>query len=465
MKHIKIIKILFIALCITSCDLEPVPEAATSALGFYSNDSEIEAGIINIYDGIQGVNALEFTSATNWGVQIEFQLTEMFSDNTKTKSGEGVPFEFESFNVDATNSSVLDYYRSYFNVIFRANVVLENLAAATPANASKFEGEARFLRAYAYFNLVRLFGDLPFADKVIAPDDLTATYTRVPAAQIYDLIESDLTMAVNSGLDNSYRTRASKAAAQTLLAKVYLTLGKNYTEAASLCSSVIGSGYTLENNFNDVFYNENNSEVIFAIGYQADQPSDSQAFSAEWLNGVGRTSGLNYVTDDAKAAIDLLGGNRVSTSYREDPGVPGIYQVAKYLPNSTNPQSAGNDWIVLRAADVYLLHAEATMAGSGSTSDGTSVGYFQAVRNRAGLTAAVTVPITTQDLADERRVELAFENHRWFDLKRLGIASTVLGNFATANGFSFSGNDLLLPIPNREIDLSRGILTQNAGYN
>ena len=466
MKQIKIITIFSIALSFIACDLEPLPTAATSANGFYSDDSQIEAGIINIYDGIQGVNALEYTSATNFGVQIEYQLTEMLSDNTQTKSGEGVPFEFESFTVDKTNGSVLDYYRSYFNIIFRANTVLGNLDAATPANAASFEAEAKFLRAYAYFNLVRLFGDLPLVDRVIALSETDVQYTRVPQSQIYDLIISDFQFAMQH-LDNSYRTRASLPAAQALLAKVYLTLGTNYGEATSLCEAVMNpsNGYSLESDFSDVFYTENNNEVIFAIGYQSDTTDDSQTYSAEWLNGVGRSSGLNYVTLDAKDALDLMGGDRTVVSYREDTAQPGNYQVTKYLPDSSDKTKAGNDWIVLRYADVLLMLVEANIGAGTETSDGNARDAFNLVRDRANMPLiASTDPVTKQELSDERRVELAFENHRFFDLKRFGYAESVLSAFSSANGFGYNSTDLLLPIPSGEIGISGGLLSQNPGY-
>ena len=136
----------------------------------------------------------------------------MRSDNTRTKSSEGEAAQFESYAVEATNGIVANYYQSYYNVIYRANVALENIDAAG-SMAGKLEAEAKFLRAYAYFNLVRLFGDIPLVDRVISPADKKTAYTRVATTQIYDLIVSDLTTAVD-GLDNSSSYRASKAAAQ-----------------------------------------------------------------------------------------------------------------------------------------------------------------------------------------------------------------------------------------------------------
>lgn len=469
--------ILLAGLILVSCNedyLSPSPTAAVSATDYYSTESELEAGVLNMYDGIQGVNILADTDVDkNHAIQFEYYLTEMRSDNTKTKSSEGEAAQFENYTIEATNGIVTDYYRSFYNIIFRANTVLENLDVASAETAAKFEAEAKFVRAYAYFNLVRLFGDVPLVDKVIAPLDTDVQFTRVNTSEIYNLIVSDLNAATKS-LDDTYKTRASKSAAEALLAKVHLTLG-NYSEAKTLCESVMSAGFSLEPEFKDIFYSEGNNEVIFAIGYVSDDSGDSQNIGAEWLNAVGRTSGVNYVTDEAKAILDEKGGNRAEYSYRQDVLQSQFNQVVKYLPDgdaalgidpvSSDPTLAGNDWIVLRYADVLLMHVEAILGeGNGvSTTDPAALASFQMVRDRAGLTDAVS-SITKEELLDERRVELAFENHRFFDLVRFGVANDVLSQFAADNGYTFSGTDLLLPIPQREIGLSNGQLSQNPGY-
>lgn len=477
-KNIIIIMIASVFL-LSSCGedfLSPAPVSSVGSESFYTNETELETGVVNMYDGIKGVNST--STNDNHGIQIEFQVTEMRSDNTKTKSSEGEQAQFEQFAVQATNGVVADYYRSFYNVIYRANVVLANLDAADDqATADQFEGEARFVRAYAYFNLVRLFGEIPIAEAVVLPTDEETAFNRRPVSDVYNLIVNDLTIAdtkLSATIGNTFKGRASAAAAQALLAKAYLTLGQ-HADALTMLNKVMSSGdYSLESNFNDIFYNERNDEVIFAIEYIAGASTTSQNFSAEWMNAVGRTSGINYVTPEAVAELDALGGNRTPFSYREDPGQAGNYQVMKYLPNGesggsngitfdTDPTSAGNDWIVLRYADVLLMHVEAVMGNDPVTGDAAALASFQAVRDRAGLTAVVA-GVTKDELLAERRVELAFENHRLFDLIRFGVAETVLGQFATDNAYIFSPTDLLLPIPEREIGLSKGKMTQNAGY-
>jgi len=468
MKHIQILTLVLLGAFVSSCEedyLEPKLTSAINGSNYYSTPEQVESAVINMYDGLQGVNSS--SGNDNHATQVEFYLTEMRSDNTRTKSSEGEAAQFESYNVEATNGIVEDYYRSFYNVIFRANTVLANLSNAG-GSANQFEGEAKFVRAYANFNLVRLYGAIPLVTEPISPLNSEIAYTRVPVADVYALIVSDLETAV-SQLNNDYRTRASRSAAEALLAKVQLTLG-NYTAARTLLESVVTTGgFSLESNFSDVFYNEANSETIFAIGY-APGGLDSQNFSAEWLNAVGRTSGVNYVTADVRSAFEDFGGNRTAVSFRQDASQPEQYQVAKYFPNGeldapylADPTKAGNDWIVIRLADVLLLHVESIMAGANETIDPGALASFQAVRNRAGLMDSVTI-VTKDVLLNERRVELAFENHRLFDLMRLGVAQDVLSNFSSTNGLGFSSTDVLLPIPQREIGLSLGTLSQNPGY-
>ncbi len=478
MKSIKTFSICCLAIFIGSCDLDTVPTSATTVDNFFNDDDEITAGIINIYDGLQGSNPLEGDGGFNnphLAIQIEYQMAETLSDNSRTKSGSPQGFDFETFTVTPQTAAVITYYRSMYNIIFRANLVLENLQNASNENANRFEAEARFLRAYAYFNLVRFYGGVPLVDRVIGPAETEIAFTRVDESEVYDLIVGDLQFAVNSDLDNSFRTRASKAAAQTFLAKVYLTLGTNHLDAQRLLEEVIDSGdYSLESNFLDIFYNEANNETIFAIGFQNDIVSDSQGFSAEFLDAVGRGTGSNYATDELVAAFNTFGGTRGQFTYREDPGNPGKFQTVKFLPivdeniglptnPPSNPRVAGNDWIVTRYADVLLLHVEAILAGGQETSAPAAIASFRAVRERAGITDPIT-SITKQALMDERRVELAFENHRFLDLKRFGVAQEVLSAFSAANNFEFQATDLLLPIPGAEIAISQGVLRQNPGY-
>lgn len=485
MKNIKYIIIAFIGLSFHSCDtdefLNPLPDSAIVVNTFFASDADVLAGLIGVYDAVQGISEASESNITNAnrGIQFEYMLSEMRSDNTRTKTLEGTKADFHRYRVDPTNTQSEDFYQSMYDIIFRANNVLANIEVADAGNQASYAAEARFLRAFAYFKLVRLYGDVPLVNAVVGPTEVETLYTRMPVADVYAQIVSDLQDGV-ANLDNSFKSRASKAAAQGLLAKVYLTQpNPDYTSAATLCQDVIATaGLALQSDFTDVFYNELNSEIIFAIQYEFGNAIESQGFSAEFTAFLrqGRDDGHNIVNDNLIADFTAHGGNRGDKSYVTLGGVS--HECIKFLPQGSDvtvsppvygasPQRAGNDWIVLRLADVYLMHAEALMAGGGQTSSSAAIDSYMEVRTRAGFDAIADRPntLTSGELLAERRVEFAFENQRMYDLLRFGVADAVLSAHATAQGYvAYDVRKLLLPIPSREINLSQGILTQNPGY-
>ncbi len=483
MKYTKYIILVAIGLMFHSCDdefLNPLPDSAIVVDSFFATDADVLSGIIGIYDALQGVNENTETNITraNRGLQFEYMLSEMRSDNTRTATLEGTKADFHRYRVDANNIQSEDMYQSMYEVIFRANNVLEFINIADEDNQVSYTAEARFLRAFAYFKLVRLFGDVPLVTSLVGPAENELLFTRASTSEVYTQIVADLEVAI-SGLDNSFKSRASKAAAQGLLAKVYLTQpSPNYSEAQSLCEAIVTGGeFSLEESFNDVFYDELNDEILFAVQYESGNTLESQSFSSEFTATFrqGREDGHNMVNDNLIAVFQSIGGNRTETSFWNT----GQWnEVAKFFPEGTDitvtpptygpsPRDAGNDVIVLRYADVLLMHAESIMAGGASTNDSGAIDSYMAVRVRAGFDALADRPstLTREALLDERRVELAFENQRFYDLNRFGIADAILGAHAAEMGYSdYSARQLLLPIPAREINLSGGLLTQNPGY-
>lgn len=489
MKHIKFLLLAITGALVVSCDsdefLNPLPDSAIVADTFYESDADVFAGIIGIYDALQGVNENTESSSIrfNRGIQLEYLLTEHRSDNTRSKTLEGSRADFHRYIVEPENIQSEDYYQSMYEIIFRANSVLSYIENADPSNITSYSAEAKFLRAYAYFNLVRLYGPVPLVTSVVVADDNESLFTRRSLEDVYAQIVADLQDGV-ANLSNGSKSRASKAAAQGLLAKVYLTQPTpNYDGARALCEAIVNSGeFSLEPNFRDVFYNELNDEVIFAIQYVAGNPDESQGFSSEFTSykRQGRQDGLNIVNPNLIEDFNSHGGNRTAVSYAAfgtdaQLPIPENAEVIKFLPDGSDisdilnpsygssPANAGNDWIVLRYSDVLLLHAEALMGGNDTTNNAAIDSYMQ-VRVRAGFDAVADRPsvLTKNDLLLERRVELAFENHRFFDLLRLGVAHDVLGAHASEKGYtSYNIRRLLLPIPAREINLSDGLLTQN----
>ncbi len=483
MKNLKYI-LLAIAVTISSCSdefLNPLPDTVVSLDLYFSSDADVLSGIYGIYDALQGTNESTETNIlrANRGVQFEHLLTEHRTDNTRNATLEGSKSDFDRYVVEAVNVESEDYYQSMYQVIFRANNILTYIDVADASNRAAYAAEAKFLRAYAYFKLVRLFGDVPLVLSPTDPTNNAALFTRIDEDLIYEQIIEDLEEAV-AVLDNSSKSRASKAAAQGILAKVYLSLSTpNYSGAEALCEAIISSSdYSLMPNYHDVFYSELNDEIIFAIQYVASNSDESQGFSAEFTSFVraGRDDGQNIVNENLYNDFMAYGGNRTAVSITDLDGNLDVFEneVAKYFPEGTDltaspinygvGRNAGNDYIALRYADVLLLHVEATMAGGPATVDPGALASFQEVRDRAGLTTPVTT-ISKADLMTERRVELAFENQRYFDLIRFGELDNVLSAHSDEMGYVYNAQRArYLPIPQRERNLSGGLLTQNLGY-
>ncbi|AEV33183.1 RagB/SusD family nutrient uptake outer membrane protein [Owenweeksia hongkongensis] len=453
MKAIKYITLGLILAVSASCEkfLELEPESELTAEGYYEDAEQIESGLYACYDGLQQT------------IQIEFILTEMRSDNGTTVLNEGGFGQLDKFNDATTNNYTLNYWQLSYNTIMRANTVLKYLDVVTDAGQrSSFEGEARLIRAINYFNLVRLYGAVPLVDDVILSSE-DEFFKRVDEATIYNFIKSDLQFAAQSLPATSDAGRPNLYTAMTLLGKVHLTL-KEYSDAKIQLGNVINmGGYALEPNYEDVFSisNELNDEIIMAIEFKENSNGEGQSFSHE-MTIQGEFGGLNNPTTDfinSAAAEDSIRTSFLITN--DSPPLCG-----KYL-SSANPLDAGNDWPLLRYADVLLMYGEAENELNGPTQD--ALDYLNETRNRAGLSSLTTTDITTADeyrtaMEEERRYELAFENHRWFDLLRTGRAFDVMNAQGATEGFSVPTYRLLYPIPQREIDVSNGLLTQNSGY-
>lgn len=481
MKNIKFIALALLGLTY-SCEvdefLNPDPESLVTVSTFFETDADVKQGVLGVYNALQGIPEETTGSVitTNKGVQFEYLLTEHRTDNTRSATIEGSKADFHRYIVEPTNNESMDYYQSMYEIIFTANNMLQFVDVADEDNQTAYTAELRFLRAYAYFNLVRLYGDVPLVLDVISPDDSAEIYTRDASADIYDAIIADLEYAAANMGAATTKNRASKPAAQGLLAKAYLSLATpNYTGARQMCEAIVNSGvYSLEADYNDIFYDETgNDEVIFSVGYISGVDNDSQGFSSEFDSQVGRQDGLNIPNDNLVNAFAGDGGTvRNDFSYRVSLNDLELYEVGKYFPDgitdgdysSIIPRNAGNDWIVLRYADILLLHVEAIMAGANTTTDAAALASFNAIRERAVGASDDYALITQDDLLLERRLELAFENQRFFDLQRFGLAAQVLADHAIEMGYTFSTTDLLLPIPQSEINLSNGLLTQNPGY-
>lgn len=383
-------------------------------------------------------------------------------------------------------------WRGYYRGVFRANSAIDGIPKAQMDETlrSRLIGEAKFLRAYFYFNLVRWFGDIPLIDRQLTEAEFY-TQARAPKAEIYNLIIQDLKDAIEVLPEkNQYPTadmgRVTKGAARGILAKVYLTIG-DFVNAEKYALEVINSTqYALLPQYNRIFLpeGENSSESVFEIQATALEDSYNGATAWNMIQGVrGNPNlgwGFNLPSDDLVAAYESGDPRRDATILYVGEVLPdgsGIvqdnldilnerYSQKAWTPNHPGLQDNGPSNIrILRYADVLLIAAEAL---NENDKPAQALIYINLVRARArGTRPPSVVPALTitdkvqlrQAIWRERRVELAMEQQRWFDLVRTGQATTKL----VPLGF-VAGKHELFPIPQSEIDLTGGIISQNPNY-
>ena len=393
----------------------------------------------------------------------------------------------DNFTFGADALSFNDVWVGNYDGIARANQALKVLGEVTINDTLKnrLEGETRFLRAYFYWNLVRTFGGVPLIDKVpdpTNPADVASGNTRVSKDSIYALIKTDLQFAIdNLPKKSEYAAadlgRATQGAAQTFLAKVNL-YQKNWSDVLKLTNEVINSGeYSLVSDYSTIWreIGENNAESIFEIQARGETPNkgvqgyvDVQGVRGQFgwgFNVPSQDLANTYEPGDLrKDATIIFPGETMWDGTVINSNTPNpMYNQKAYLSH-TQETYDGNSWEssknvrIFRYAEVLLMKAE---AANEMGDPNTALAALNQVRERAGLPDYTE---TNQDslrmkIYHERRVELAFEGDRTFDLIRQGRAATVLAK----EGF-VAGKNELFPIPQTQIDLSGGLLTQNPGY-
>ncbi len=441
-KAYKILLASFLLIMACDNDLDQVPPNVASS------DS------LTDFDGV--VNAAyyyQLGAVTPMAVMGDFRADNALMDEE--------PFpEFDRFGADLTvmeDQFFGPFYTALYKSILSSNNVIENSTDATDI------GEAKFLRALSYFKLVLVFGDVPV--NLVANPNTTdlSIFERQPVAEVYDnVIIPDLMDAI-AALDNSaiVSGRASQIAAQGLLGKVYVHRG-DFANAEPLLASVVNgaasAGISLVGNFADIFVTDLNAEVIFVTQISS-SIVDEYGFSEFWSwSGGLDTKSLMPLDPDLIAAFDAVANDTLDGG-----DVRRAVTVNDTLMASPKfPQTGGEDldWIEMRLADAILLYAE-TLNENGATPSEV-LALLDPIRTRAGLVPLDPAVLNTQALVrqairDERRLELAFEGHRWFDLVRTGTAEAELG-------LTIDSNYLLFPVPISEILATDGVITQNPGY-
>jgi hypothetical protein len=366
--------------------------------------------------------------------------------------------EFDVFTANLTTMEDQFFgplYTAMYKSILSANNVIENSTDATEI------AEAKFLRALSYYKLVKSFGAVTVNLEASPSLTDTSILARVPAMDVYNnVVIPDLNDAISALSTTITNGRASKFAAQALLGKVYAAMG-NYASAASNLGAVVngasGAGISLEANFSDIFgfANEGNSEIIYATQVSS-SIVDEYGFGSDFWNWfVGDDSKADFPVDsDLVAAFDASDATG-ATDLRRAVTIDAAGTTAIKFPKDGG-NGGEHDWIEIRLGDVILLYAEA-LNENGDTAGALT--QLNKIRNRAGLansTATSQADVRTAIL-NERRLELAFEGHRWDDLVRTNTVDAEMGTTVNSNYYLF-------PIPISEILATGGVITQNAGY-
>ena len=461
-------------------DLKPISNVTTD--NFYRTEEDFRNAVNGAYNALR-------TGGT-YGAD-SYIFAEIRSDNSMPVASGSVTDqdEFDRFYIRTTNPFINNRWSNSYTAIARCNAILDRIGpiAMNDALKARFIGEAKFLRALFYFNLVRTFGDVPLVLKEITNADEGYEYGRNPRDDVYAQIEKDLTEAAGA-LPPSYTGadigRATEGAARAILGRVLLTQKKYAAAAVQLKAVMDLNRYDLVPVYADFFKvnNKNNVEAIFDVQYR----SGGLGQGNPWPNSFAPQNsgnavimfggdGNNVPTDDLLNEYET-GDQRkdatVATSYVNASGatIPGNF-VKKYhdVPGIKNDN--GNNIPVIRYADVLLMYAEC-LNEAAYVADGDAFTYLNEVRNRAGLDDLTSAEVPGQAafrlaMEHERRVEFAFENMRWYDLVRTDRAITVINGKSTQINLvnQVTPQNLVFPIPQSQIDINKEKITQNEGSN
>ncbi|UOE47317.1 RagB/SusD family nutrient uptake outer membrane protein [Mucilaginibacter sp. SMC90] len=471
--------------------LELHPKGEFLQSDYYANPDQALTAVVAAYDPlVTETGGIDNTYSSPLGA--------LNSASDDCYAGGGGPSDIPAWQAinNYTMSPTVGPHNQFWAINFqgvnRADVLLEQLPTVPGLSADllkRYTAEAKFLRAHYYFDLVRLFKNVPL---ILSTLNLTNVYDQVQATPeaVYAQIEKDLTEAIPdlpATVVSGENGRVTQPAGQALLGKVFL-YEKKWADAATWLNKVnTNPNYSLLAKYGDIFSvnNKFNKESVFELVHSGTQSYTwnnwdqfksnvyVQTIGVRSYNGPIYLSGYGFNPVTTQLATALKGDPRYgytvvnidsltkATKGSYEPSYQNTgYFIQKYAPTAANKITTGttelnwpNDYIEIRLADTYLMEAEADLNGGGAQARAQTL--LDAVRNRVGLASK---PATLQNIYDERRLELATEGHRWFDLVRWGQAPTVLA----FKGFKAGVNEIL-PIPLNETTNGSKI-KQNPGY-
>ncbi|MCB0568544.1 MAG: RagB/SusD family nutrient uptake outer membrane protein [Phaeodactylibacter sp.] len=474
-------------LAVFSCEdfLELEPVSQSIAVGntnadsvYFKSASEVEAALAGAYSDFK-----------NEYYQLDYYVNgDAQADDAYAGGDNPDNFQIDDYKLDATNRNVSRDWAYLYSTVGKTNTILNNIDALTDPGLSdtrreEIIGEAAFIRAFMYFQLVQLWGDVPLQlqeVKSISADKLDEIYSiifpaRTPEDEVYAQIIADLETALPRVRTTAeHKGYVTTGAVNAMLAKVYATQEPHdWTKVRQYCDAVIAGGYSLLPDYNQLWdnANENSAESIFEINYNGG--SSDGNWGTKIFRGLDWKK-FNLPSNDLVAAFDAENDQirkNASIIFLDVSGKwsdPHWPQTQYPFINKWHNFQEGSDqnYIFIRLADILLLKAEA-LNELGSQSEAAAL--VDQIRGRVNLpgTTASTQAELRLAIEKERRLELAFEGHRWFDLKRTGRAIEVMNNAKGVNGenlgYNLTPEHLLWPIPQAELD-KNSKLTQNPGY-
>ncbi|QGY46653.1 RagB/SusD family nutrient uptake outer membrane protein [Maribellus comscasis] len=505
----KYIIILIIALLFhTSC--------SDSFFEKYPTDSMTVENYMKDTDEIQTVLNAAYSSMTGTFANSIVYIGDLPTDNAydfKLNNSSNHIALHES-TVDSQNGILSDLWYASYQIINRCCLVIDNMETVTATDEvyNQLVGEAKFLRAYTYYVMVRVWGDVPLVLEDITDYMAVFEYARTPVEQVYTRIIEDLKDAETKLPDfyesNNDKGKASATAAQAILGDVYLTRG-DYSNAKTYFEKVIakeGSNLGLLDNYASIFdaNNANNKEIIFAVQYANNQsPSMGNYLGSAALGNIqgipidpdgsgSQIYGVNilmmtheleakFIEDDNRRTVvytDLISPDYSCTI----PMTLKYFDYQNVTDGISGQPDSGCETIISRYADIILKYAECLNELSNYTE---AIGQIRRIRERAGLTTDIDANYESifSAIEDERQLELCMEGHRWFDLLRTERTKTVVDAFYNRENevvlpttisiyqygdpnspLSVSDHELLFPLPYDQIELNPDVLIQNPGY-
>lgn len=460
---------LFCNLFLLGCSsdfLDKAPISNANEVEFYKSQEDIQTALWSAYNSLYTLYGPE---------SLPSFYGELMSDNAYSDNAAGRIQDYESFELHTMaidNELVFNFWNNYYKAIYIVNNIIVSGEKLDFSNRDALIGEAKFLRALYYFDMVRAWGDVPL---VTTPLSVANAYSqgRTPKDQVYAQIIADLDFAAAKlpvKTSQRFVGAASQEAANTLLGKVYLTMGSK-TKAAETLLKVYGK-FTLVP-YADLWNltKKNGASSIFEIQYKGGVSSPYSLYWAMFTPVDNRVvtawgGGFNQITEDLwnayeptdpRKAISIQNGYTTANNSYVDVKFPIKWKDAA-APVAGLREASNNNFMILRYADVLLMLTEAT----------SDPKYLNEVRTRVGLPlyGAVGYPAqyNTVELAleHERQVEFASEFHRWFDLIRTGRAIQVIKN--SSKNITITEEELVLPIPFLVINQNPDVMTQNEAY-